>query len=106
MATVDVAAKSLVLPGHMDLPEEDGTFVKLRELSVNYQFSNSALQALGIDHWVRSLKLAVIGRNLKTWTTYSGFDPEAGSGGDAAFRIDGFRYPTFRTISGQIAVGF
>ncbi|HEX6967075.1 MAG TPA: SusC/RagA family TonB-linked outer membrane protein [Gemmatimonadaceae bacterium] len=85
---------------------EDGTFVKLRELSVNYQFSNSTLHSLGLDHWVRSLKLALIGRNLKTWTNYSGFDPEAGSGGDAAFRIDGFRYPTFRTISGQIEIGF
>ena len=85
---------------------EDGSFVKLRELSLAYQFSNTVLDKLGIDHLVQSLKLAVIGRNLKTWTKYSGFDPEAGSGGDAAFRIDGFRYPAFRTISGQIEIGF
>ena len=85
---------------------EDGSFVKLRELSVNYQFSNSMLRQIGLGNFVRSLKVAVIGRNLKTWTKYSGFDPEAGSGGDANFRIDGFRYPAFRTISGQIEIGF
>ena len=85
---------------------EDGSFVKLRELSVNYQFSNALLKQIGLNGLVRSLKVAVIGRNLKTWTKYSGFDPEAGSGGDANFRIDGFRYPAFRTISGQIEIGF
>jgi len=85
---------------------EDGSFVKLRELSVNYQFSDALLHQIGLGNFVRSLKLAVIGRNLKTWTKYSGFDPEAGSGGDANFRIDGFRYPAFRTISGQIEIGF
>jgi TonB-linked SusC/RagA family outer membrane protein len=85
---------------------EDGSFVKLRELSVAYQFSNSVLDKIGIDQLVRSAKLALIGRNLKTWTKYSGFDPEAGAGGDANFRIDGFRYPAFRTISAQIELGF
>lgn len=85
---------------------EDGSFVKLRELSVAYQFSNSVLDKIGVDHLVRSAKLALIGRNLKTWTKYSGFDPEAGSGGDANFRIDGFRYPAFRTYSVQLELGF
>jgi hypothetical protein len=85
---------------------EDGSFVKLRELSVAYNFSNSVLDKLGIDRYVHSAKLAVIGRNLKTWTKYTGFDPEAGSGGDTNFRIDGFRYPAFRTVSAQIELGF
>ena len=85
---------------------EDGSFVKLRELSVNYELSNSLLRQIGLSNFVRSLKVAVIGRNLKTWTKYSGFDPEAGAGSDANFRIDGFRYPAFRTISGQIEIGF
>jgi hypothetical protein len=73
---------------------------------VAYQFSNSVLDKIGVDHLVRSAKLALIGRNLKTWTKYSGFDPEAGSGGDANFRIDGFRYPAFRTYSFQLELGF
>ena len=52
------------------------------------------------------MKVALIGRNLKTWTDYTGFDPEASSNGDFNFRIDGFRYPSFRQITGQIEIGF
>jgi TonB-dependent starch-binding outer membrane protein SusC len=48
----------------------------------------------------------VIGRNLKTWTNYSGFDPESSSNGDFNFRVDGFRYPSFRQFTGQIEIGF
>ena len=51
-------------------------------------------------------KVALIGRNLKTWTYYTGFDPEASSNGDFNFRIDGFRYPSFRQLTGQIEIGF
>jgi hypothetical protein len=54
----------------------------------------------------RSVKIALIGRNLKTWTNYSGFDPESSSNGDFNFRIDGFRYPSFRQVTGQIEIGF
>jgi hypothetical protein len=41
-----------------------------------------------------------------TWTDYTGFDPEVTSGGDFNFRIDGFRYPNFRTITGQVEIQF
>lgn len=85
---------------------EGGSYVKLRELSVAYQVPTSFIGSIGVGNVVRSLKVAVIGRNLKTWTKYTGFDPEAGAGGDLNFRIDGFRYPAFRTISGQVEVGF
>jgi hypothetical protein len=74
---------------------EDGSYVKLRELSVSYNFGQSLLNSMRF-----------IGRNLKTWTNYSGFDPEASSNGDFNFRIDGFRYPSFRQLTGQIEIGF
>ena len=57
---------------------EDGSFVKLRELSLTYTRDQS---------WVRSLTsfssadIRFAGRNLKTWTRYTGFDPEANLGG-------------------------
>ena len=85
---------------------EDGSYVKLRELSLSYNFAQSFVRALPFMRTGQSLKLAVIGRNLKTWTNYSGFDPEASSNGDFNFRIDGFRYPSFRQITGQIEIGF
>jgi TonB-linked SusC/RagA family outer membrane protein len=85
---------------------EDGSYVKLRELSASYSFSQSMLNSMRFLGTGRSVKVALIGRNLKTWTKYSGFDPESSSNGDFNFRIDGFRYPSFRQITGQIEIGF
>ena len=85
---------------------EDGSYVKLRELSVSYNLTPRVLQLLRVAGKARSAKLALIGRNLYTWTNYSGFDPEVTAGQDFNFRIDGFRYPQFRTITGQIEVTF
>ncbi len=85
---------------------EDGSFVKLREMSVSYSVSQSLLNSMRFLGQGKTVKLALIGRNLKTWTDYSGFDPEASSNGDFNFRIDGFRYPSFRQFTGQIEIGF
>jgi TonB-dependent SusC/RagA subfamily outer membrane receptor len=51
---------------------EDGSFVKLRELSASYTFDTPVLRRAfreGID-------VTVSGRNLAVWTSYSGYDPE------------------------------
>jgi TonB-linked SusC/RagA family outer membrane protein len=85
---------------------EDGSYVKLREMSLSYALGPKLLNSLRFLGSGRSVKLAVIGRNLKTWTKYSGFDPESSSNGDFNFRIDGFRYPSYRQITGQIEIGF
>ena len=85
---------------------EDGSYVKLRELSVSYNVSQRFLNSLRFLGAGRSIKLALIGRNLKTWTDYTGFDPESSSNGDFNFRIDGFRYPSYRQFTGQIEIGF
>ncbi|HLV25533.1 MAG TPA: SusC/RagA family TonB-linked outer membrane protein [Gemmatimonadales bacterium] len=85
---------------------EDGSFVKLRELSVSYTINESLLSRIGAGNYLRGAKIALIGRNLYTWTDYSGFDPDVAAGGDFNFRIDGFRYPNFRQISGQIELTF
>lgn len=51
---------------------EDGSFVKLREVSLTYNLMPSLAGALR----VKGLDLTISGRNLKTWTGYSGYDPE------------------------------
>ncbi|MDB4873882.1 MAG: SusC/RagA family TonB-linked outer membrane protein [Gemmatimonadetes bacterium] len=51
---------------------EDGSFVKLRELSASYTLNWAAVRRVfgeGVD-------LTVSGRNLWVWTKYSGYDPE------------------------------
>jgi TonB-linked SusC/RagA family outer membrane protein len=57
---------------------EDGSFVKLRELSLAYTLDTDWVKrGLGLT----SLDLRVAGRNLKTWTDYTGYDPETNLGG-------------------------
>ncbi|MBI3005396.1 MAG: SusC/RagA family TonB-linked outer membrane protein [Ignavibacteriales bacterium] len=88
---------------------EDGTYMKLRELSVRYTFDREDLSSF-FGGWINRLSVALIGRNLITWTDYSGYDPEVGntSGqGDATiFRFDGYYYPNYRNISGSLEFEF
>jgi TonB-linked SusC/RagA family outer membrane protein len=85
---------------------EDGSYVKLRELSVSYNVGGNLLAATGLNRFASAAKVALIGRNLYTWTKYTGFDPDVTAGGDFNFRIDGFRYPNFRTLTGQVELTF
>ena len=76
---------------------EDGSFVKLREISVGYTFDNRWVrQSLGLT----SLDLRLAGRNLVTWSKYSGIDPETNLGGAevAAQGIDYFNNPQTRSF--------
>jgi len=85
---------------------ESGTYVKIKELNVSYTIGHGTLEKLG---WgVNSLRIGVIGRNLFTFTKYSGYDPEvAGLSGDPySFRFDGFSYPNFRTFTGFMEINF
>ena len=61
---------------------EDGSYVKLRELSVSYTFGQKMLASTGLGRITNGVKLALIGRNLYTWTKYTGFDPEVTAGND------------------------
>lgn len=85
---------------------EDGSYVKIRELSIAYDVGDRLLQSTRLNRFASGIKLALIGRNLKTWTDYTGFDPDVTAGGDFNFRVDGFRYPNFRTLTGQVQLTF
>ena len=57
---------------------QDGSYLKLREVTLSYHVGN---MGLSMGDWT----VSVVGRNLKTWTDYSGFDPEVGiTGGEAS----------------------
>jgi TonB-dependent starch-binding outer membrane protein SusC len=51
---------------------EDGTYVKLREISLDLALSPELVSRVG----ARGATIRFAGRNLKTWTHYSGLDPE------------------------------
>ena len=82
---------------------EDGAFLKLRALSVQYRLTGQQLERVGIRNMVNGLSLGVIGRNLFTLTNYSGFDPEVGS---VLTRYDSFDYPNTRTLTLTAEVTF
>lgn len=84
---------------------EKGDYVKLRELSVRYSFDRAQLRPL-FGGWVNRITLGVIGRNLLTFTDYSGFDPEVGAGAATLFRFDAFAYPNYRTYTAIVEIEF
>jgi hypothetical protein len=75
---------------------EDASFVKLREISVGYTFDQPWVsRLLGFS----SMELRVAGRNLHTWTDYSGVDPETSVLGAASpvRGVDYFNNPQSRS---------
>ncbi|HEX6134971.1 MAG TPA: SusC/RagA family TonB-linked outer membrane protein [Longimicrobiales bacterium] len=84
---------------------EDASFVKLREVSASYNIGTVG----NFGDWT----VSVIGRNLKTWSDYRGFDPEVGigsSGGQSGSglinAIDAFTFPSLRTFSFVLSTTF
>jgi hypothetical protein len=76
---------------------EDAGYVKLRELSIAYSFTQDFVQrSLGMS----SIDFRVSGRNLKTWTKYTGLDPETTTAGayDKVGGSDYFNLPLTRSV--------
>jgi TonB-linked SusC/RagA family outer membrane protein len=81
---------------------ESGGFVKLREVSVRYQLPQRLMARIpGVSGTGASVSL--IGRNLKTWTRYSGYDPEVGT---VTNRLDSYAYPQYRNFSAVLQLQF
>jgi len=75
---------------------EDGSFVKLREVGLSYRADQPWVRdRLGMS----SIDIRVAGRNLVTWTDYTGLDPESSLGGAEWLTqgIDFFNSPQTRS---------
>jgi TonB-linked SusC/RagA family outer membrane protein len=81
---------------------ENATYLKLRELSVQYRLGKSLLSKVGLGG-TEGLSLGLIGRNIFTWTNYTGFDPEVGS---VLERRDTFGYPNVRNLTFTAEITF
>ena len=74
---------------------EDGSWVKLREISLSYDFDRSLIERLGLDN----LSLSVSGRNLFTWSNIKEFDPENNLTGASRGRgLEYFSNPGTRSV--------
>lgn len=73
---------------------EDGSYVRLKAVTLGYQFKLESLK-------LNSVKLYVTGQNLYTITNYSGFDPEVGAFNNSSGLgqgIDLGTYPQVKTF--------
>jgi TonB-linked SusC/RagA family outer membrane protein len=62
---------------------EDAGFVKLREVTLSYQLPMVLTKRL-FNGRAQSARIEFSGRNLKTWTDYTGLDPEVSNNGNGA----------------------
>lgn len=83
---------------------ENGSFIRLKNITLNYNIPSSILKRLRIQ----SAKVFLSGQNLALWTKYSGYDPEAQNQSvkNSQLGIDYAVQPQPRTISAGINVSF
>lgn len=82
---------------------EDADYTKLREVAVTFL----APQTLASRFRTSGLSLTLAGRNLATWTDYTGFDPEVNSTPGANFSTSDFlTQPPLRLFSARLSVSF
>lgn len=72
---------------------EDGSYLRLKNIQIGYDFCNKLIKWKGISQ----LRLYVSAQNLFTLTKYSGLDPEIGSSNAILNGIDCGFYPQSRT---------
>jgi hypothetical protein len=86
---------------------ENTGFVKLREITLGYDVPTAMASKILAGH-ARNLRLEFSGRNLKTWTKYTGLDPEVSNfSNQAVGRIqDVTPYPPWRSFFFSINTTF
>ncbi len=91
--------------GNTNVYVQDGSFVKLREVTVSYQLPEALLGGL---RGVRDARISLTGRNLGMWTDYWSFDPEVNNFGNnnVARFVDLAPFPPSRQFFFSVDVGF
>lgn len=77
---------------------EDGSYWRLAEVTAGYRLPASWARALNMTE----SRLFVSGRNLATWTDYTGYNPDVNSNGSSAnisLGTDFYAYPLARTVT-------
>lgn len=75
---------------------EDGSFLRLKTISLGYTLPKSVSSKIG----TKNIKIYVTAENIFTWTKYSGYDPEISTYGQNNLYpgIDFGAYPSSKTI--------
>lgn len=85
---------------------EDGSYIRLKNISVGYSFPKKSIQRLGLSN----LRLSANIQNLLTITGYNGYDPEIGAStsdmNGYVYGMDNGRYSSPVTYSFGLNVSF
>ncbi len=74
---------------------EDGSFLKLANLTIGYTLPKGALKRLGVTN----MRIYCTGNNIATWTKYTGYDPEVSTmSSPLTPGVDFGAYPLSRTF--------
>jgi TonB-linked SusC/RagA family outer membrane protein len=81
---------------------ESGSYLRLRNLEIAYNFDKNALSRIGF----KNTRVFLNGQNLFTFTKYSGLDPDIAGVNIFERGLDNGQYPALRIISAGISFGF
>lgn len=89
--------------GDSDRWLEDGTFMRLKLISIAYTFAPELLKHIGFT----SAQISLSGQNLLTLTKYNGLDPEFNFDNNIYERgVDNFRFPNLKMYSVGLQFSF
>ena len=71
---------------------EDGTYLRIRNITLGYSLPSELLDKYGLG----KVRLYITGFNPFTFTKYRGYDPEVGGNGISTRGVDGGNYPVTR----------
>lgn len=76
---------------------EDGSYLRIQNVTVGYTLPSDLISKIKVS----SFRVFVSAQNLKTFTKYSGYDPELGAINNRAtfMNIDNGRYPVPKTLT-------
>jgi len=98
-----VGGTSGSIAGYSTRTIEDGSYIRLKTVSLGYNFDQKLLKQIKI----KSLRLYASAQNLVTWTNYTGSDPEVSTYSSALVAgFDFSSYPRARTIAIGAKVSF
>ncbi|RAI92246.1 SusC/RagA family TonB-linked outer membrane protein [Algoriphagus yeomjeoni] len=90
-----------------DWAVEDGSFIRLNNLTVGYSFPRDLISRIGLSQ----LRIYGTGNNLKLWTDYSGYDPEVSTSRSSSYAaltpgVDYSSFPRSRSFTVGLNVTF
>ena len=103
------AAASIYYPNYYRIANAevnilDASFLKIREVRLSYSLPNKLLGKVGLTN----ASIALWGRDLYTFTSFFGFDPEGGNlnNGTLTPGVELFQFPSTRSMGVNITLGF